>query len=404
MRKQIQLFAIFLTLIAIAGCAEDVPSREDDEFVKIYGGTGDERGYDIIPTDNGGVLMLGSTTTPDTTDDGRKQSIYLVWADAKGDITKTLIIPSAGNEVGKNLLKTSDGFLVIAETDESSASTSDIRILRLSQDGTILSDQTVGFAAYNEMVADAISMPDGGYLIAGTTSNVDTKENPDPAADVSDILLIRISPSGSVVWTERYGFGGADEGKSVLLDRNGNIILTGNTDFQQGGRGGQNLVIYRINDSGLETAVRIYGSNLDESVNHIYQRQNQFFLIGSIGSANQSESAIWKLENTLDSLEVLTFSVSRNEEGIDMAFLNNDSYIVVSNASFSGSGTDLSYIQVESNGKTHPLATYGANGNDQAIKILRGTDGKISLFGTIFFENTYKLSWIKPRVVPVLNE
>ncbi|MGB3180857.1 MAG: hypothetical protein WBB45_05675 [Cyclobacteriaceae bacterium] len=397
--KQLIITLASLACWMLTGCVEDVTTRETEQFVKIYGGSGDEQGNDVIQLNDGTTLMLGSTTTTSTGELSNTSSIYLLWADEKGDVFREVTIPSERNETGIALLEIADDYLVVAESREQFANKNDIRVIRISATGEVMNSNIIGFTSFDEQVGGVTALPDGGYLIVGTTENADSKEGVDPIEDVSDILLVRLSATDEIVWSEKFGFGGADEGNAVTLDNSGNIILAGTTSFQQGGRQGNNLVLYRINDSGLETAVRIYGGDRDESVSRIYSRQGQFYIIGSIGTQTQSESAIWQFSQTLDSLRALTFSVVRNETGADMAFRNDGSYAVVSNGRFAGNGLDFSYVIVDPNGNVVPVSTFGANGNDLATRIFMGNDGKVSLYGTVFFENRSKITWIKPGYI-----
>jgi hypothetical protein len=69
-----------------------------------------------------------------------------------------------------------------------------------------------------------IPMPDGGFVIVGWTNAITT-------SSARNVLVFRIDANGIIMWGSTYGgYTTIEEGHSIILSSNGNLVLTGYTD------------------------------------------------------------------------------------------------------------------------------------------------------------------------------
>ena len=122
---------------------------------------------------------------------------------------------------------TDSTYCVAAKTSYYSANNSnyDIMVMKISPTGTVRWNRIYRFdlnPAPNYYTSaeprKIIALPDGGFVIVGSTNvNVETER---------DIIVMRISSTGAIVWSRIYGNAGyVEKGESVVLD--GDLIITG---------------------------------------------------------------------------------------------------------------------------------------------------------------------------------
>lgn len=79
------------------------------------------------------------------------------------------------------------------------------------------------------IIKDAMALPDGGLLLAGHCTIFQTN------GINTDILLIRLSASGDLIWSRRYDQNPFDQAVSVINLMNNRVLITGLTELEKGG-------------------------------------------------------------------------------------------------------------------------------------------------------------------------
>jgi hypothetical protein len=84
----------------------------DTEWTRTFGGTGEEYGYAAAQTDDDGYIVAGSTQQP-----GSDIELYVVKTDAGGNQLWTKTLGGAGNDIGYDVIATADGGSLITGTN-----------------------------------------------------------------------------------------------------------------------------------------------------------------------------------------------------------------------------------------------------------------------------------------------
>jgi hypothetical protein len=106
---------------------------------------------------------------------------------------------------------------------------SDIALIQFSQDGTLLQQKTYGNATVNEYPYSLTALPDGGWLMAGMTQTFDGTEYEYGG------FAMRTAASGLEIWRKYYGKAGTTERlfeSAVLPD--GQFLLAGTSNSSLG--------------------------------------------------------------------------------------------------------------------------------------------------------------------------
>lgn len=132
------------------------------QWAKTIGGTENELAYAVTQTIDGGFALAGRTGGKT-----RSPDLYVMKLDSHGGLQWTRSIGGANEESGLSILQRDDGgYVVTGLTNSFGAGKSDMYIVRLESDGSLLWSKTLGTQDADDAQASA-STADGGFVIAG---------------------------------------------------------------------------------------------------------------------------------------------------------------------------------------------------------------------------------------------
>lgn len=144
----------------------------------------------------------------------------------------------------------SDGGYILAGAVNSSVSSSDVLVLKLSSNGTVQWAKTYGGSAV-DISYSIMRTTDNGYIITGYTTSFGTGTR---------ALVIKLSEAGSVQWARTFGGSGSDIGYSVRQTSDGGYIIGGRTDWGVGN--GDVLLIKLKSDGWIDNCFNLQSTNL----------------------------------------------------------------------------------------------------------------------------------------------
>lgn len=176
-----------------------------------------QEGHSVQQTSDGGYVIAGFVYSSATSFD-----VYLVKTDASGNVAWTKRFGGAGDDYGYSVRQTADGGYVIAgSTTSFGAGSDDVLLIKTNASGDNTWTRTFGGTG-SDAASSVQQSSDGGYVIAGTTTSF--------GAGSDDVYLIRTDASGSAVWTKTLGGTGSDRGRSVQQTADGGYVVTGSTE------------------------------------------------------------------------------------------------------------------------------------------------------------------------------
>lgn len=105
----------------------------------------------------------------------------------------------------------------------------------------------------NEYGEDLVRLPDGGYLVVGYTQSF--------ASSVSDIMILRISSTGGVVWSRKYARAAADVALHIVEGCNGKYFVAGSSRTPNNGN---DALLFQIDLNGNVIWAQAIGGVLDD--------------------------------------------------------------------------------------------------------------------------------------------
>jgi hypothetical protein len=196
------------------------------QWTRTIGGPGHEVGNSLIQTSDGGYVIAGFTTSFGA----GGEDVYVVKLDAHGNLQWTKTIGGRGNEAGFSLIQTSDGGYAIAGATRSfGAGEADVYVVKLNANGNLQWTKTIGGLA-SEAGLSLIQTSDGGYAIAGFTTSFGVGE--------ADVYVVKLNANGNLQWTKTIGAKNEDLIKSSIIQTSdGSYVIASTTrSFSAGKR------------------------------------------------------------------------------------------------------------------------------------------------------------------------
>ena len=222
---------------------------------KNYGSTQNDVGGSLVVSDDGNIVILGSTTGNDNDVTGGGHGYTDLWVIKINYATSALVWEKCiGGDYYDNpvqIIKNTDGDYLVASNTYSdngdvtglhgSYNNYDIFLVGLSDTGVINWSRCYG-GTFNENVYNVLDDASSGeYLVTGYTMSGDGDvqgfhvRNPSNLADTStDAWIVKIDYTGNIKWQKCLGGKNADYLYSVKKTGNNEFILAGETTSTDG--------------------------------------------------------------------------------------------------------------------------------------------------------------------------
>jgi hypothetical protein len=206
------------------------------QWTKTIGGPGDEIGYSLIQTSDGGYAITGFTRSFGA---GR-DDVYVVKLDANGNLQWTKTIGGPEPEEGYSLIQTSDGgYAITGFTRSFGAGRDDVYVVKLDANGNLQWTKTIGGPEPEEGYS-LIQTSDGGYAITGFTFSFGAGE--------ADLYVVKLDASGNLQWTKTIGGPKGDYGNSLIHTSDGGYAIAGFTSSF--GAGDEDVYVVKLDKNG----------------------------------------------------------------------------------------------------------------------------------------------------------
>ena len=330
-------------------------SEANLEWNKTYGGSGDDRGYDIIQTSDNGFAILGYTDSSDgdiTINNGFRD-FWLAKLDASGNLTWQKSFGFPGADEGTAIIETSDNnFLISGVLDVTSSggqgnlgrfvmehAGGDYWAIKVSSSGDLIWSRFYG-GSFTDSPTGIIENNNNEFIfVGGSDSNdVDITNN----KGSYDFWVVKSEAGGNMIWEKSFGGSEIDEARGIVSTYDGSHIIVGDTRSNEQdvslNNGAADLWIIKISDDGdLIWNRSIGGSNFDVSRSINKTSDNGFIIAGSSRSSdgdvarNQGQNDAWivKINTFGELLWETTVGGSEIDFAYDSVQLNNGTIIAV---------------------------------------------------------------------------
>ena len=189
----------------------------NEEWNKTFGGTGDDQGWAVRQTSDGGYVLAGNTRSVSA----GPSDFWVVKTDPLGKEQWARAYGGDALEWAFDVEQTGDGgYIVAGLTSSFGAGDNDFWLVKTDALGNQEWDETYG-GTEAEIAYSLDRTTDGGYILAGVTSSFDTGGG--------DLWLVKTDALGVEEWERAYGGFEFDRAHSVRQTTDGGYIAAGHT-------------------------------------------------------------------------------------------------------------------------------------------------------------------------------
>jgi hypothetical protein len=315
-----------------------------------------------------------------------------------------------GNDYGYSIIKTSDGgYLLSGRTTSNNGDISstkggiDLWVAKLDATGSISWQKSYGGNADEYSVA-AAATPDGGYVLTGYTLS---NSNGDVGANHgnTDFWVIKINSTGTLQWQKTLGGTGDDRPSAVAVTTEGKIGVAGFTNSNNGdvsgNHGSQDMWVMLLdNANGNFISKKAFGGNGDESAKALAAAPDGGLYVGGNSSssnngdvgASKGNTDYWvlQLDKNLSIVWKSNFGGINNEDLNVLVVSTNNTLVAAGSTKSNNSGDvgtgkgseDMWIITINATtGALLSQKVLGGDGIDVAKALLVRPNGNIVIAG-----------------------
>lgn len=333
----------------------------DDNLLwqKTFGGSDDDRGYDIVATKDEGFALLGFSKSADgdVSNNSGNQDFWMLKITVDGTISWQKTFGFSGSDSGTTLLQTSDnGYLISGVLDVTASNGEgnskkaqnhaggDVWAIKLNNSGDLEWSKFFG-GSFTDTPFGVIETTDNNYIIATSSDSEDF--NITNNKGTYDFWILKISSDGNLIWEKSFGGSEIDEPTGITTTNDGNFIVVGNTRSTDKdvtfNNGGADLWMIKISTDGNLIWEKTFGGTSFDIAKSISKTQdNGLIIAGNSRSSdanftNQGQNDAWilKVDNAGNKLWQKFVGGSQNDFLFDAIELNNQAIIAVGESSSS---------------------------------------------------------------------
>jgi len=298
---------------------------------------------------------------------------WILKLDSLGNIEWQRCLGSTYLDYGENIKQTTDGGYIItgyvgyANGDVNYViGGGDVWIVKLNNVGAIQWQNTYGGNS-SDVAHDIQQTSDGGYIFAGATDSNDGDVTSNHGG--RDFWVVKLNSTGVIQWQKTLGSTGIDEAYSIEITNNGDYIIAGNAQNNDGDVTNHSINPYsdywivKLNNIGNILWQKSLGGSYYETPYCIQETNDGGYIIA--GSTGSNDGDITYNHNDYD-----VWIVKLSSELPTHSFINNNIISIFPNPT-----KDILNIQVGNVNKINIIDSFGknilSNENSNSINVLQ---------------------------------
>lgn len=308
-------------------------------WTKTYGGNKPDFPYHMLATNDGNFFLVGYSQSYG----GGDYDILLMKIDPAGSLLWTKTYGSNGNDIGRDIIATSDGnYLIVGSSNSPALTDQNANLIKIDPAGTVIWSKLYGGTSndYGNCVKHS---SDGGFVMVGQTFSFNS-----PGGDA---WLLKLDANGDTTWTKRFGGANADEGYYITANTDGSSVFLVR-DSSNAGRDIDTRII-KVDATGNIIWNKVYGGNLKDTPKMIQPTMDGGYIVGAISrSFGWMNPDMWilKLAPTGDTTWTRHYGGSQNEHCYVVRELSDGSYIACGKTASAGPDFDPIFLKLNPSG------------------------------------------------------
>jgi len=261
----VELILVFLVL---TGCFSALAAGPEEEWNLTFGGRYTDGAWCMQETADGGNILVGISASR-----GEGSDLLLIKTDAIGKCTWSRIWGGSGEDAGYFVQETKDGGFIATGSTKSFAMGEELLwLVKTDGNGSLSWDKTFGgfVSSFGDGGWSVNEIDDGGFIITGYTQS--------QGSGRKDLWLLKTDEQGTRAWDKTFGGSEDDVGMSVLQSRDGGYIVAGRT--ASFGKGGDDIWLLKTDSLGKEQWNTTFGGKKDDAGFQVVELADGYALVG----------------------------------------------------------------------------------------------------------------------------
>ncbi len=264
-----------------------VSSSGIEEQTIFYTSIYDGRVKDMVATDDGGYLLMGTTMSGIYVG---SYDIYVKKVNAQGIELWTYSYGTSGAETGNRIYEETSGYVIVGSTQQQGVQDLDLYILRISDEGEEVSSFYLSQTGNQSGVS--LLVYGSQYIVAGYNDEVGNV----------NISLQKISNTGDIVWQQSYGGVYDDIPFDIIWDHDLGFVIAAST--KSIGNGEEDAYLLATSSDGTEEWSITYGGSYSDVPRDICTATDGgYFMTGYTESFGSGNTDLWLMKLTEYPLE-----------------------------------------------------------------------------------------------------
>lgn len=253
------------------------------KWIRNFGGSNFDEFNSVIEVDDGGIVAVGYSDK-DGADVVVDSDAIMVKYDKDGAQQWVKKFGGSGNEEFSSVIKTSDGGFVLAGNSSSSDAgftskrKEDAIIVKYDKSWNQQWVKNFGGSRVDKFKS-VIETSDGGFLAVGdsNSNNAGFINN-----GATDAIIVKYDNNGNQEWFSSLGGNDFDYFTDVLEEKNGEFIVVGYSGSPDAGftsKGGTDAIIVKYDSAGNQQWIKNVGGNKFDSINKILKALDEGFVV-----------------------------------------------------------------------------------------------------------------------------
>jgi hypothetical protein len=262
------------------------------EWTHTYGGSEDDRGFDIVELSTGGFALIGYSKSEDG-DASLNQGQHDNWVlriDAMGTLLWEKSFGFLGHDHAYNIIATEDGGLFFNGFLDVTASkgagqdgkqfhynqrhgVGEFWCHKIDQNGNLVWRRYFGGTS-NDRSYDAIETTEGDFVLVGASESQDLDIS-DPRGSY-DAWIVKLNAGGDLIWERSFGGSEYDGAQSILENRNGDYVVMGQTYSKdediKNAKGSSDIFLAFYSKEGVLKSTTNIGNEGFETASALFER------------------------------------------------------------------------------------------------------------------------------------
>lgn len=339
-----------------------------EEWNRTLGGPYGDGVWSAQMTDDGGYLLVGYTSAR-----GEGSDLWLVKVDSDGRDIWNRIFGGSGEDVGYFVQNTRDGGSVLTGSTKSYGMGEErLWLLKADSNGSKQWDRIFGgfVSSAGDGGWSVNETNDGGYIVTGYTKSF--------GAGGKDLWLIKTDSEGFKQWDKTFGGSKDDVGMSVIQAADGGFVVAGRTASY--GSGKDDIWVLKTDLEGRELWNRTFGGAEDDVGFQVLDIDEGYAIVGRTESGREGKRAIL-LKTDLRGVEKWEKTYQKGSSGISVQRSSDGGFLISGSIDSSKAGKDAILIKTDIAGREEWTLPLGGTGADTGCFALEGRDGGYLLAG-----------------------